>query len=222
MIITLTPVRMDATLDASVSGNVLTLNGAMVDFGQLTDGDVLPGDAVSSEWVTGPVTRDGTDIKLTLIAPHGPNAGAEARSGGTATIADNGDVMLPSWGADAPAPVSEVITVDWTQMQSAADIASEQIAIAREGASLSKTDFAIALMGAGLITSAEANAWLSSGTLPSAASTALASIPTAQRTEAELRFRGANEIDRTNPLISILAAGASLTDAQVDALFGIA
>ncbi|MBV6637032.1 MAG: hypothetical protein KI788_14145 [Mameliella sp.] len=113
--------------------------------------------------------------------------------------------------------------VDLTQLITAEAKAEQALTEARAGAVLSRTEFALASQAAGIITKTEATAWLAGGTIPAAAAAALAFIPDqTERDEAEIRFIGAQQIDRTNPIISLLQAHLSLTDGEVDALFGIA
>ena len=113
--------------------------------------------------------------------------------------------------------------IDLTKLVTAEDKAAEELLAARQAAVLSRLDFALALTAGGVITKAEASAWLASGALPTIAQAAIASIENAgERDEAELRLIAATEIQRLNPLISLLQTEAGLTEAQVDALFGIA
>jgi hypothetical protein len=95
MILTFNPVRMDITLDASVSGNVLTLNGVALDFSPLPAGATLPCTAIVNPWIAGDVARamDGT-LTVPLILPHGANAPEETRFPEPITI-NSGAVPLP-------------------------------------------------------------------------------------------------------------------------------
>lgn len=69
------PVRMDQILTASVAGDVLTLNGAELDFGPMPRGAILPRTAIDSPWIAGDVMRDREGIlTVPLILPHGANA----------------------------------------------------------------------------------------------------------------------------------------------------
>ncbi|MCP9337648.1 hypothetical protein [Stutzerimonas xanthomarina] len=70
MHITLSPVRLDETLTASLTGDVLTLNGQPFDFTQLPEGGTLPADAIASEWIVGPVSRINGELRLTLRLPY--------------------------------------------------------------------------------------------------------------------------------------------------------
>lgn len=72
MHITLTPIRMDATLSLHRAGDVLTVNGTPYDFGPLPEGGLLPRAAVGCDWLESDVRRVGGELRLTLILPHGP------------------------------------------------------------------------------------------------------------------------------------------------------
>ncbi|MBL4917992.1 hypothetical protein [Szabonella alba] len=73
MKLTFSPTRMDATLTASVAGDVLTLNGSALDFSPLPPGATLPCAAIGCDWIAGDVTRDEAGVlSVPLILPHGP------------------------------------------------------------------------------------------------------------------------------------------------------
>lgn len=113
--------------------------------------------------------------------------------------------------------------VDLTRLITAEAKAAADLAQARQAAKLGRLQFAMALRAGGVVTKAEAAAWLANGTLPAIGAAALAQIADdAAREDAELRFIAATEIERLNPFIALLQVEAGLTDAQVDALFGIA
>ena len=95
MIIHLTPVRMDATLTASVAGDTLTLNGTAYDFGPLAEGATLPREAVPCDWLASDITRQGGEIVLTLLLPHGASA-PDAMLHPRPLQAADGPVALPS------------------------------------------------------------------------------------------------------------------------------
>lgn len=105
--------------------------------------------------------------------------------------------------------------IDWSRKENPA------LAEARRGASLSAVDFAIAALGAGLITEAEAEGWVTGNAIPAVVVSALATLPEEQRVAARLRMIGPTTVRRDSPFIALLAGHIGLTDAQVDALFGI-
>ena len=90
------PMRRDGRLTASVSGDVLTINGEAFDFGPITEGATLPREAVSSEWLASDVERTGGEIVLTLICPHGANAPEATRFPQPVTVA-SGSVPVPAF-----------------------------------------------------------------------------------------------------------------------------
>lgn len=109
MQITLSPVRMDETLAASMVGDVLLLNGQAFDFTQLPEGATLPAEAISSHWIVGPVKRIDGEIHLTLILPHGPNPSPAVAFPEPIRVTKAGAVKLPF---DAPQPAEEIAHVD--------------------------------------------------------------------------------------------------------------
>lgn len=108
MKIKLSPVRVDESLIAVVDGDMLIVNGELVDFSLLPDGGYIPPDAISNKWIIGGVFRQGGDINLTLVLPHGANAPIETRFPEAydvpITVTD-GPVPLPPY--DAP-PADDV------------------------------------------------------------------------------------------------------------------
>lgn len=72
MQISLSPVRMDATLTVTRTGDTLVINGQRFDFADLPEGATLPAEAIASGWIRGPVTRAGGRICLTLNMPYRP------------------------------------------------------------------------------------------------------------------------------------------------------
>jgi hypothetical protein len=64
MIISFSPQRNDNGLTLSKSGDVLTIGGEDFDFSQLAEGDLLPRDAVTSEWLASDVERIGGVVHL--------------------------------------------------------------------------------------------------------------------------------------------------------------
>jgi hypothetical protein len=91
MLITLSPVRMDATLEARREGEALVLNGERLDFSALAEGTA--DDGHGSPWIAGPVLRIDGRLRLELILPHGPDAPAAVLF--PAPIVDPADGPLP-------------------------------------------------------------------------------------------------------------------------------
>jgi len=103
MKIKLYPVRMDEQLAASVSGDTIILNGAVLDFSTLQEGDMLPSTAINNKWIAGDIARKNGVVHLSLILPHGTNAPLETRFPAAFTEplnVDNGEVSLPPYDAE--------------------------------------------------------------------------------------------------------------------------
>lgn len=96
MHISFSPVRSDASLSISKSGDALTINDEVFDFGPLPDGATLPSDGINSGWFAGPVTREGGKLRLALVLPHGPNPTEAARFPQTLIDPPNGPLALPA------------------------------------------------------------------------------------------------------------------------------
>lgn len=71
MIINLTPQFRHPQFTASVSGDVITIDGTPYDFTGVTEGSILPraDEATGCNHFVGRVTRTGGEITLTLIMP---------------------------------------------------------------------------------------------------------------------------------------------------------
>lgn len=98
MIIHFNPCRMDKEISLTVDGDVLsiTVGNAVetLDFSPLLDGAELPASATGSEWIQGLVKRIGSELHVSVLLPHGPDASESARFPQPVTVA-NGDVELP-------------------------------------------------------------------------------------------------------------------------------
>ncbi|MFB0774316.1 hypothetical protein [Aeromonas salmonicida] len=115
MKIKLSAVRMDEQLTASVSGDTITVNGQVLDFSPLQEGDMLPAGAVDSPWLQGAVSRISGDIHLTLVLPHGSNAPHETRfpaAFDTPMTMVDGEVPLPPYDTE-PEPMPDADFYNW-------------------------------------------------------------------------------------------------------------
>ena len=97
MQISFTPRRCDTALTATRQGDVLTLNGEAFDFTALAEGDVLPREAVTCDWLASEVTRADGTLRLTLILPHGADAPEETRFPQPVSLTGDGPVPLPPY-----------------------------------------------------------------------------------------------------------------------------
>lgn len=104
MRIKLSPQRLDATLGASVAGDVITLNGESFDFGPLPDGATLPAEAIDSDWIIGPVSRISGELHFTLRLPHGPNPSQAVAFPEPVTVTQDGPIPLPFDPEPEPEP----------------------------------------------------------------------------------------------------------------------
>lgn len=104
MRITLSPVRMDETLTATRSGDVLILNGEAFDFGLLPEGATLPAEAIDSDWIVGPVSRIDGDLHLTMRLPHGPNPSQAVAFPRPLVVMVDGEIDLPFDPEPEPLP----------------------------------------------------------------------------------------------------------------------
>lgn len=111
MNIRFTPQSSMTPLLGVVAGDVITLNGEVIDLSPLGEGATLPADAVSSPWVVGEIERRSGEIYLTLICPHGANAPHETRFPSGEYIAVEGDIPFPTYDV---VPVEEPIIVSDT------------------------------------------------------------------------------------------------------------
>ncbi|WP_286952814.1 MULTISPECIES: hypothetical protein [Aminobacterium] len=95
MLINLSPIRDDRTLEVSKVGDALTINGDTYDFSQLPEGATLPREAIGCEFILSDVNRINGEIELTILLPHGANASHEARFPEPLTVTNDGEVVLP-------------------------------------------------------------------------------------------------------------------------------
>ena len=96
MKITLHPQRRDDTLVASVSSEVLTLNGQALDFAPLPDGATLPRSAIECEWIAGDVQRINGVLHIPLMLPHGADASEAVRFPQPIAVTQDGTLELPN------------------------------------------------------------------------------------------------------------------------------
>lgn len=93
--ITLSPVGGDAPIRLEKQGDTLVVNGEAFDFGFLADGDRLPREAVSGDWLWSDVTRKDGDLNFTVRLPHGPLAPEATRFPAPITVTQDGPIDLP-------------------------------------------------------------------------------------------------------------------------------
>ncbi len=99
MKLSFTPARTNNQYEASVSGDVLTIEGEALDLALVPDGATLPKDDVDCPWLASDVERIDGEICLTLMLPHGANAPEETRFPEMVTITE-GEVVLPPYDTE--------------------------------------------------------------------------------------------------------------------------
>jgi len=95
MLINLSSIRSDRTLEIIKTGDTLTINGIPYDFSQLPNGATLPREAINCEFIVSDVNRTDGEIELTILLPHGANASHEARFPEPINMPNDGQVVLP-------------------------------------------------------------------------------------------------------------------------------
>ena len=95
MKINLSPQLCATPLTASVTGDILTLNGIPYDFGPLPEGGSLPRAAINCPFLVSDVKRLGGQIELTILLPHGPSASRGTLFPDPITTQADGPVKLP-------------------------------------------------------------------------------------------------------------------------------
>jgi len=90
----------------------------------------------------------------------------------------------------------------------------------RKQAVLSRETFLIGCVSASIITEAEAEE-AADGSWPSSFNAFLAGMTATQRIEAKALWASRANVRRDSPLLALVAANKGVTDAELDALFGI-
>lgn len=98
----LSPQRRDDTLQVSVAGDVLTINGTAYDLARLPEGATLPRSAIDCEWIAGDVERVGGVLHVPLLLPIPADADDAARFPQPITVLADGPVALPMGRVPAP------------------------------------------------------------------------------------------------------------------------
>ncbi|WP_046382723.1 hypothetical protein [Pseudomonas veronii] len=102
MKITFSPQRRDDSVTYQKDGDTIIVNGEAFDFSKVEDGDVLPRDAIQSQWFSGDVTRSAGNLEISLILPNPWNYSQEQAFPEPITITQNGMIELPK-----PLPVDQ-------------------------------------------------------------------------------------------------------------------
>ncbi len=95
MILSFSPIRMDAGLSLSRKGDCLIVNGEAFDFTALPEGATLPREAIASDWFADDVTRQDGQLRICILLPIRADAGPAARHPDPVTPDRDGAVHLP-------------------------------------------------------------------------------------------------------------------------------
>lgn len=106
MKIALSPQRRDDTVNYQIAGDVIIVNGEPFDFSKIEEGDVLPREAIKTEWFSGDVTRVDGELWLSLILPNPWNYSQAQAFPSLMRITKNGLLDLPK---PLPQPLKEPV-----------------------------------------------------------------------------------------------------------------
>ncbi len=223
MQLTFLPTRSDTRLSLEKLGETLVFNGMALDFSSLTEGDILPPEAIGCDWIAGPVARENGEIAVSLMLPHGADAPEETRFPAPLHLLQDGPVALPPYQLDDPAPgpgpgVQTTGRIDWAAVSTRLTREAQALAEWRTEAELPAAAFLFAMKEAGAISEAELLGWMT-GQTPAAFEAALGSQSELDRFMALMPLRMNGAIKRNNPLVLGLAL-APLDDTVMDSVFG--
>lgn len=91
----LSPQFRNDALSVSTTGDVLTLNGVVLDFTQLPDGATLPSAAIDCQWIAGDVQRVAGVLQVPVLLPITSAASEAACFPDPITVTQDGPVELP-------------------------------------------------------------------------------------------------------------------------------
>src|SRR5690606_18389164 len=94
-LISFAPQRHDGALTVARHGDILTINGDLVDLSAIPEGATLPEGAINNPWIVGPVERIDGVLHVTLLLPHGPNPSQAVAYPEPIALAGNGPVAVP-------------------------------------------------------------------------------------------------------------------------------
>lgn len=115
---------------------------------------------------------------------------------------------------ERPSVYHNLVSGSWV-LDTTAEVISK-----RATAKLFRTDFVLAAHAAGLLSDADAEL-AARGEVPAVLTAAIAGNTDLEKVQFKIIWGGLLEVNRNHPLIGIVQTYMSLTDAQVDALFGI-
>lgn len=83
-------------MSVSREGETLIVSGVSFDLSPLSEGSVLPAEAISSEWFEGELVRIEGQLHLTLRLPVPPNAKGSVSFPDPVRVTKDGPVRLPT------------------------------------------------------------------------------------------------------------------------------
>lgn len=92
------PIYSRGRFALAARGETLIVSGAEFDFSVLAEGDELPGDAIRSDVIVGPVRREGGDVIVPMLLTHGDSAPLETLFPEPLRVLADGPVTLPPYG----------------------------------------------------------------------------------------------------------------------------
>ncbi len=98
MRITFHPQRSDKTLSLSRAGDTLTIKGEDFDFSSVPEEGILPLSAIKSDFIGGPIKREGGQLHIDVLLPHGADAPESCRFPRSVLITQDGKIKLRSGG----------------------------------------------------------------------------------------------------------------------------
>lgn len=96
MKIKFSPMRRDAQLELSVSGDTLVLNNRVLDFSTIGEGETRAAEEFEPDWLVGEIRRTSGEIHLMVILPHGANAPVQTLFPQD-IVAGEGPIILPPY-----------------------------------------------------------------------------------------------------------------------------
>lgn len=103
----------------------------------------------------------------------------------------------------------------WTESKWTAELHKR-----REAASMSRIDFVLICVSHGILSESDAEVAVDGG-FPQAFQDIIDTMPIEERFEARIRWKGAQIIDRMNPLIYQMAAAINIDEWTLDIIFGV-
>ncbi|MHB2265797.1 hypothetical protein [Aliihoeflea sp. PC F10.4] len=100
MRITFSPAWNDTALTLEkTSGDRLRINGELLNFNGLNDGDVIPYEHASAhlhDWLVGPIEKVDGEVRLTVLLPHGSSPEPWQLEPEPIVVTEDGTVDVPT------------------------------------------------------------------------------------------------------------------------------